>query len=195
MSNSSPISNPALSELIRKARNGDQEAFEELLDRYAPLIHSMTSQFCKELSEQDGEDLHQEALVAFYNAVMHYRLEQTEVQFGLYAKDCIRNRLISYLRKLKKHGNVILVDADNASSMTETDAADPAKHLIDEEAYLALYHQVKKTLSDYENRVWWLYFSGRTANEIAIVLQTEEKSVQNALYRIRRKLRSVLPSP
>lgn len=194
MSNSPSSSPLALSELILKARNGDQEAFEELLNQYTPLIRSMTSQFCKELSSQDCEDVRQEALVAFYNAIKNYHVEQKHVQFGLYAKDCIRNRLVSHLRTLKKHGNVILVDAEDAPSLT-AEATDPAKRLMDEEAYLALYRQVKQTLSEYENRVWWLFLSGRTAKEIAISLQTEERSVQNALYRIRRKLRSVIPSP
>ncbi len=194
MSNSLPSSHITPTDLILRAREGDQEAFEKLLEQYTPLIDAMTAQFCKALSEQDGEDLRQEALVAFYHALKGYRVEQEEVQFGLYAKDCIKNRLISHLRKLKKHENVILVDAENASAISE-EIADPAKRLIDEEAYLSLYRRIRKALSEYENQVWWLYLSGRTAKDIAATLRSDEKSVQNALYRIRRKLRSVIPSP
>ena len=85
---------------------------------------------------------------------------------------------------------VLLDDEEAPTSMETADDSNPAKRLMDEEAYLALYRKVKQTLSDYENRIWWLYLSGRTAKDIADALQTEEKSVQNALYRIRKKLRS-----
>lgn len=192
MRNSSPT-HPELSNLILQARKGDQQAFEQLLDLYTPLIDSMTAKFCTALSAQDGEDLRQEALVAFYHAVSSFRVEQTEVQFGLYAKDCIRNRLISHLRTLKKHEHIVFLDDEESTTSLKTeDDSNPAKRLMDEEAYLALYRQVKQTLSEYENRVWWLYLSGRTAKDIADSMQTEEKSVQNALYRIRKKLRSAI---
>ena len=38
-------------------------------------------------------------------------------------------------------------------------------------------------------------YSGHTAKEIARELGKEEKSVQNAIYRIRKKLRATLPTP
>jgi hypothetical protein len=98
----------------------------------------------------------------------------------------------AYLRKLKKHENVILVDAENASAISH-DVTDPAKRLIDEEAYLSLYRRIREALSEYENQVWWLYLSGRTASEIGKQLGKDARSVQNAVYRIRRKLRSVIP--
>lgn len=190
-----PLSHTELSTLILQARKGDQQAFERLLDLYTPLIDSMTVKFRSAVSAQDSEDLRQEALVAFYHAVKTFRLEQDQVQFGLYAKDCIRNRLISHLRTLKKHENTVLLEDEESPFSIETaEETDPTKRLLDEEAYLALYRRIKSTLSEYENRVWWLYLSGRTAKDIADALQTEEKSVQNALYRIRKKLRATIIS-
>lgn len=188
------LPSPTLPELILQTRNGNQEAFEILLERYSPLIRSMTSQYCAQLSEQDKEDLYQEALLAFYRAARSYRLEQTQVQFGLYAKECIRNRLISHLRKLKKQEQFLSAEADEISELP-SEQTDPVKLFLEEEAYILLYRKIKEVLSEYENRVWWMYLSGRTAKEIAAAFQTEEKSVQNALYRIRRKLRSIIPAP
>ena len=88
-------------EIILAAKKGDQLAFAELNSAYAPLIDSMTDQFCgtEEKKKSDREDLRQEASVAFYRALMSYDADQTEVSFGLYAKICIRNHLISLLRK------------------------------------------------------------------------------------------------
>lgn len=192
MSNLPTPSNIPLPDLLRRAREEDEGAFEELLNRYAPLINSMTAHFCApSFSVQDREDLRQEALVAFYRALTHYNAEQGEVQFGLYAKECIRNRLISYLRSIKKHEPVLPLGEDEHAETVS--GIDPAAQMVEQETYVALYEQVRSTLSEYENRVWWSYLSGRTAKEVGALLGTDEKSIQNAIYRIRRKLRSVIP--
>ena len=77
----------------------------------------------------------------------------------------------------------------------EDTASNLADQLAQEEAYTELYHRIRAVLSTYENQIWWLYHSGRTAKEIAGLLKKNEKSIQNAIYRIRRKLRTEIPNP
>ncbi len=181
--------------MIRRAKNGDQAAFEALLGRYTPLIDAMVGRFAGEsATAEDREDLRQEALVGFYKAMMHFDISQKEVQFGLYARECLHNRMVSYLRSQQKHHRVVLLEDDTLiEKAVSTPDSDPASMLADEEAYLLLSRRIREVLSSYENRVWWLYLSGRTAKEIAAMLQTDERSVSNAIYRIRRKLRAVIP--
>ena len=190
----SPATESELTALICAAQGGDQTAFESLLERYAPLIDSMVQSHMPigGFSVQDREDFRQEALLAFYRALMRYETKQGEVQFGLYAKLCIKNALYSYLRKLKSQTQpVLLADED---VMGEADpASDPASRLMEQEAYMELSRLIHDALSEYENRIWWLYLSGRTAKEIADHLGRDERSVQNAVYRIRKKLRTVIP--
>lgn len=179
--------------LLAAARAGDQKAFESLLDLYEPLIASLTLQFAANPSTgYDREDLHQEAALCFFHALMHFDPTQTAVSFGMYAKICMRNGLISYLRNQKKVGKPILLE-DHLDRVVEEPVLDPADRLIEQENYEGLSRRVREELSDYENRIWWLYLAGRTAREIATQLGTDEKSVQNAVYRIRRKLRAVIP--
>ncbi len=179
-------------DLIRRAKSGDQTAFEELLNRYAPLINSLTAQLGTSLpTAEDNEDLRQEAVIGFYSALMRFDTEQSRVQFGLYAKECIRNSLLSHLRRIKRHKSVLLLEDGEAEDTA--DESDPAQDLVEEESFLQLSRLIREELSPYENRIWWLYLSGRTAKEIAIMLGKDEKSVQNAVYRIRRKLREIIP--
>lgn len=186
-------SDPTLLSLIFKARSGDQDAFEALLDRYAPLIDSMVHHVGADgFSVQDREDLRQEALVAFFRALMRYDTMQTEVQFGLYAKLCIKNALYSHLRRWKDRKNTLLLEDE---TLLLQEDSDPASRMVEEEKFLELSGIIHEALSEYENKIWWLYLSGRTAGEIAHVLQKDEKSVQNAIYRIRKKLRAVIPNP
>ena len=184
----------ALKPLIEKAQSGDQAAFEELLNRYTPLIDSMTEHFGgSSRPPQDKEDLRQEAIFCFYRALMHFDTAQEQVQFGFYAKECIKNGLISSLRALKKHEHVLLLADESASLAEAGDAEDPSRHIVETESYLEISRRICEVLSEYENRIWWLYLSGRTAKEIAVLTDRDEKSVQNAIYRIRKKLRAVIP--
>lgn len=183
-------------ELIVRAQQSDEESFEALLSDYAPLIESMTAQFSAPWhTVQDREDIRQEAVLGFYSALMHYDTTQKEVVFGYYAKECIRNRLISYLRSIKKHEKIFLLEDEGLADEVEDAEQDPATDLVQKETYAALYQRVCNTLSPYENRVWWMYLSGRTAEEIAKRVGRDTRSVQNAVYRIRKKLRAVIPYP
>ena len=135
---------------------------------------------------ESGEDLRQEACIALYRAVQSYDSTQVEVSFGLYAKMCVRNRLISYTRKLRRRESVLPLEE---RIKTEEDVA---QGVVAEEAYMELYRRIESVLSPYESHVWWLYLSGQTTGAIAAKLGKDERSVQNAIYRIRKKLRAAL---
>ena len=171
-------------DLINAARAGDEGAFEALLEVYEPLIDAMSRSFATASDDSEsGEDLRQEACIALYKAVQSYDSTQDEVSFGLYAKLCVRNRLISYTRKLRRRESVLPLEE---RIKTEEDVA---QGVVAEEAYMELYRRIEAVLSPYESHVWWLYLSGQTTGTIAAQLGKDERSVQNAVYRIRRKLR------
>ena len=183
-------------ELIKKVKsaNGDesQRAFEALLDRYEPLIKASVSRISEDdLAKSFFDDLRQEATVVFYNAILTYDIEQTEVEFGLYAKICISNALVSQLRKLKKRAAEPLPDKEGNDFFVH-ESEDPSENILEQERLKALYSVIRKNLSSFEYRVWQYYMSGRTAREIGILVGKDERSISNAIYRIRKKLRTLL---
>lgn len=178
--------------LILMVRNGDQEAFVTLLEQYKPLVDASVNRFSLDESfSLYSEDLKQEAAVVFYNSILAYDLEQTEVEFGLFAKICIHNALVSQLRALKKRC------AEPFEKIPENlffaqDSEDPSVKVLEQERLKSLYAVIRKNLSDLEYTVWQMYVSGRSASEVASLLGTNEKSITNAIYRIRKKLRALL---
>ncbi len=183
-----------LRELISAVRGGNQAAFVELLEQYKPLIDSSVSKFASdEAFALYRDDLRQEASVVFYNSILAYDLEQTEVEFGLYAKICIYNALVSQLRSLKKK-EAEPIDHIPDSLLAVDTADDPAARILEQERIRAIYSVIRTTLSDFEYTVWQLYVAGRSAAEIAKYLGIDQKSVANAVYRIRKKLRARLDS-
>ena len=174
-------------ELITRIREGNQEVFTQLLESYEPLVRAEVSRHATGLLREDAEDLRQVALIALYRAAMGFDLSQKEVEFGLYAKVCISNALVSQLRVLRRHtAELPLVD------FLGTAAEDPATRVMEEEAAALLRARIRAVLSPYEQRVWALYTAGCRSGEIARRLGKDTHSVENAVYRIRRKLRAAL---
>ena len=180
-----------LIELIERVRQDDQVAFAQLLDRYKPLLDSAIARFSKDgLSRSHEDDLRQEAILVFFNAILNYDLGGDGVEFGLYAKICVTNALISQVRNLSKHkAEHFSVQLDEVETVS---AEDPSARIIEQESLQQIDSVIRQSLSAFEYRVWCLYASGKTAKEIGKIVDRSEKSVSNAVYRIRQKLRRSL---
>lgn len=179
-------------ELIVKVRSGDQGSFEILLNRYKPLIEASVNRFSfDEAFALYREDLQQEASLVFYNSILAYDLEQNEVEFGLFAKVCIHNALVSQLRTLKKR-SAETVNATPENLLFVQDSDDPLTKILEQERLRSIYAVIRKNLSNFEYTVWQMYISGHSSAEISKALNIDKRSADNAIYRIRKKLRALL---
>ena len=77
-----------------------------------------------------------------------------------------------------------LIDVVVASS-----AQDPENMYIDKERVDVIYEAIRTCLSEYEKQVLDLYIDGNDYVAIARLLNKQPKSVDNALQRIRSKIR------
>ncbi len=180
--------------LIQKAREGSLDALDFLKSKYHPLIESQVSRaYADYMSNQDREDLYEEAVSAFVNAVCNYNCEESQVEFGLYAKVCISNRLITFIRKYNSGAAHGVASLDEISQFISQDGqTDPLEQVIEDEKIRTLVDTIQSNLSPYEAKVWWLYTSGLSAKVIAEKVDSDVRSVNNAIYRIRKKLRQLL---
>ena len=182
---------------IKKAQAGDQSSFDVLKEQYKPLIESCSQRriLVGVMNSQDEEDLLQEALVSFFRAVSNYDCELSGVEFGLYAKICIDNALVSFIRSYLKanRGQTVSLECKEGELEESDQQDDLLQSLVDREKEAELVRVVRAHLSDYENRIWWLYVSGKSISAIAAEIGApSSKSVSNAIYRIRKKLRTVV---
>lgn len=172
----------ALYEKLVAVKNGDDPAFSSLCQDYEALIESMTQSFFESCQGIDKDDLRQEARLALYRAAVRFSLDQEEVTFGLYAKICIRNKLISVRRKYTTQSK--LKSKRNADELGVTAEVTPSalrRSLLTED--------VMSLLSPFEQKVFALYAQKCSYSEIARTLSRSEKSIDNAIYRIKSKLR------
>lgn len=192
MNNPRSKDNTPVLELLDAVRCGDQNAFAVLLSFYRPLIDRAVNRFSQRLGgDESREDMRQEAMAAFYDAIRTYRTEQEHVEFGLYAKVCIGNRLISHMRREMRQQGLVSLDDVNAEGILGADG-DLLSIVIEEEESESLFRSVRETLSRYEYDVFSLYIKGKSSADIAEALGKSVKSIDNAIVRIRKKLRNLL---
>lgn len=179
--------------LILEAQKGSADAAQELRVQYAPLILSMLGSLgTGSLSTQEISDLREEAEHKLLDAVYSYDTTQEEVTFGLYAQVCIRNALISELRRIESLHRLTVIPLDDPRLEGLASGDDPARRAADREQYEQLCRIIRTELSPLENRIWWAYMAGSKVSDIAVTVGKPEKSVHNAIYRIRQKLRKRL---
>ncbi len=176
--------------LIEKVKQGDDDAFAKLASVYAPLSASVASSFEKTAADEGlgsvSADLSSELSMAMYRAAMTYDTKQDKVSFGLYAKKCMTNCAVSYLRKRKsaakkeKNARRELQKNGRVSSVFEE---------IPDDAVSAFLSEVSDVLSPFEKEVVGLVADGLPVREIARELGVGAKSVSNAVYRCRTKLK------
>lgn len=181
-------------ELINLARNGDLFAEEALAKRYGRLVRICARQFF--LVGGDGEDLIQEGMLGLLSAIRTYAPDR-EASFKTYAERCIRNRLLSAVESDNRQKNVPLNQGvslealkredDSFQALNDLVSRCPEDIILEREHFSEIRGKYMKTLSKYELDVLEQYLNGLSYREIAAVLGKSEKSVDNAVQRIRKK--------
>ena len=174
--------------LLLRIRGGEDEAFSLLTDTYRGLLEGLVRSFSEGLCAADSEELSQEARLALYRAACSYDLSMP-VTFGLYARVCVRNALVSFFRRASCHGKTA-EDAIDELCLPGDD--DPVQAVLAAERLAELMTESKRVLSPYEHLVFTLLLEEKTTAAIAAATGKSEKSVANAIFRVKEKLRSVI---
>ncbi len=181
-------------ELIILARNGDEMAEEILAKRYGKLVRICARQFF--LVGGDGEDLIQEGMLGLLNAIRRYD-PVGDASFKTYAERCIRNRLLTAVESANRMKNDPLnrgVPLDvwqrEDDGMTHSDQFSvrcPEDIILEREQATEIRAEYRKRLSKFESEVLERYLDGLSYREIAVSMGKTEKSIDNAVQRIRKK--------
>ena len=174
--------------LLQAVRGGEDDAFSLLASRFGGMTEGLVRAFSIGLCEADGRELSQEARLALYRAARTYK-PSSAVTFGLYARICVRNALISFLRRRTVPDGVSLCSLD---ALLLPDEHEPLGALVEEEQLAGLTARIVAALSPYEESVFLLLVEGEKTERIAEILGKSEKSVANAVFRIQAKLRTLL---
>ena len=170
-------------DLVSRAACGDHAAFATLAKKYEGALHGILSGII--VPEEDRNDLYQEGLIGLYKAVLLY--DPSLSAFSTFAGVCIRSAISDGLRRYQKENSMPSLEIPT-DEIPAGLAGRPEEVLMGKETLAALLEQVNRNLSLMERKVFGLYLQGKKVSEIARILGREQKSVENTLFRARKKL-------
>lgn len=175
-------------DVVFQIQKGNNEFIPALMGRYLGTIHNKAANWCG--TEFDRDDYLQEGLIALYRAAKSY--DFSSASFKSFANTCIDNAVKTVAKKNLKKGripeNLITSLEDAEVPLT----SGPESQVIERETLLALFSEIKSVLSDFEYIVFTAYLTYYDYGMIAQKLNVTVKSVNNALCRIRSKLKTKL---
>ena len=171
-------------DLISLIREGDSQATDYLMDRYKDLVRKRARSMY--ILGGDSEDLVQEGMIGLFKAIRDYDSGR-DASFRTFATLCVSRQLYTFVESSGRKKNLPLntalsLNAPAGSTEEETGDTD------------MLEEKIQGQLSAFEKQVLDLHLTGMGYVEIAHVLNKSEKSTDNALQRVKSKVRSALRS-
>lgn len=187
-------------ELVLLSQQGDHEATNELLERYKPMVRKKSNTLF--LMGADAEDLIQEGMIGLFLALREYRPSR-EASFKTYANICVAGQMHHAIaaaarEKHKPLNKAVSLDTENDEGNTlenlliDIEEKDPENLYIDQENVTDLMSRIHHSLSVLEWKVFCMYIHGDNYRVIAQKLDKSEKSIDNALNRIKSKTMALL---
>ena len=191
-------------ELIDRLRQGENGITDHLLDKYKNLVRSNAQSMF--ILGADNDDLIQEGMIGLFKAIRDYDSGR-DASFFTFADLCISRQMYNAVQASQRQKHIPLnsyislyaqVDreAEEGQEFGETISSrtEPSleEMVIGKETAKALEEQITQELSDFENQVLDLHLTGMTYVQIAKVLGRDEKSTDNALQRVKTKVRKLI---
>lgn len=189
-------------EIVSEAKSGNDYALDFLLNKYKKLVKTKAWPYF--LVGADREDIIQEGMLGLYKAIMDFRIERLS-SFRAFAEICITRQIITAVKASTRQKHIPMntyvslnkpvYDENSARTLMDVipgyEATDPAELMINCEEYCNIKSKLSEVLSKLEVKVLALYLEEKSYYEIASELNLHKKSIDNALQRIKRKLKKL----
>lgn len=178
-------------ELLTLIREGEAECMDILIERYKRQVRNQARALY--LIGGDSDDLIQEGMLGLFKAIRDYSPEKS-ASFEAFARLCISRQLYSAVQAAGRMKHAPLNTYVELSEQLERQedrpkGKSPEELLIDRENTQGMQEQIERLLSPMEQEILRSYIEGESYTEIAKRMGKKAKSIDNALQRIRRKLK------
>ena len=191
-------------QLIELVHENSEEAKTILFERYKDRIDYLIKKYtivAKTLGI-DVKDLNQEALVGFTDAILNF-IPNKEASLSTYICVCVERKIKKACIKASTSKHQAMKDTlsldytyDDINTplkeLIEDVDSDPLTKITEQERYDELLEMIRKSLTDNESAVFELMILGLTYKDIAEVLDKEPKQIDNAIQRIKTKIKKIL---
>ncbi len=192
-------------ELIHRLRGGEEGIMDHICEKYKDLVRSKAKSM--HILGGDNEDLIQEGMIGLFKAVRDYDSGR-DASFHTFAQLCVSRQLYTAVQASRRKKHIPLntyvsfyedpferqegKEAELLEALSSKTQQSPEEMFLDKERMAYLETTIERELSAFEKQVLDLYVTGMGSGEIARVLGRDEKSTDNALQRLKSKIRKML---
>lgn len=177
----------------------DDKILEYLIEKYKNFVLSKTRPYF--LIGADKEDLIQEGMIGLYKAILDYNSTK-KASFKTFADLCITRQIITAIKASTRQKHIPLnsylsldkplFDEDTDITFGESMRSDlynePEERVIRDEKIDNIKNAMSEVLSSMERDILKLYLSGKSYKEISAAVGKDQKAIDNALQRVKKKL-------
>lgn len=193
-------------ELILRLRDGEENITDYIMDKYKNLVKSKAKSMY--ILGADSDDLIQEGMIGLFKAVRDYDSGR-DASFFTFADLCISRQMYTAVQASRRQKHAPLnsyislyshvasggeqgEEAELVSLLAAKAELSPEEMVIDKENVENVERAIERELSTFEKQVLDLHLTGMGYIQIAKVLGRDEKSADNALQRIKGKLKKAI---
>lgn len=179
-------------QLVEAARNGDQQAYGELMDRYRESIYYMMLKMVK--NSDDADDLTIEAFGKAFSRLNQY---SPSFAFSTWLFKIASNNCIDFIRKKRIHvtsmdTGVTTDDGETIFFDAQSNTLDPEEHIMQKQKVKHMRLLVSKLKPRYRELVEKRYFEELSYEEISEELNLPLGTVKAQLFRARDFLANMI---
>ena len=186
-------------EIIAYIKQGDEQALTYLLNKYRNLVNIKVGKFFMVGGEKD--DIFQEGMIGLFKAIKNFE-QGKQSSFKTFANICIERQLITAIKSSNRQKHIplnsylslntsVYENDDESVELIDTFDShlieDPLETIMKQEYYQEIHTSIDKSLSKFEKQVLDRFVKGESYVTIAKKLDSQVKSVDNAIQRIRKK--------
>lgn len=191
-------------ELLDRLRRGEEPVMDYICNKYKDLVRRKARSMF--ILGADNDDLIQEGMIGLFKAVRDFDPGR-DASFSTFAELCVSRQMYTAVQasKRKKHiplNTYVPLDGGGetgddeggrlAALLADKAQSSPEELFLDKERVAYLEQAITQGLSEFERQVLDLYQTGMSYSQIAKVLGREEKATDNALQRLKAKIRKML---
>ena len=192
--------------LIERLRDGERDITDYIMNKYKNLVRKKAGSMY--ILGGDREDLIQEGMIGLYKAVRDYDMGR-DVNFYTFADLCVSRQMYTAVQASNRQKHLPLNtyisiygqnmnpeegsgEYDLINTLVSRIESNPEEMMIAQENMELMESAILKELSELEKQVFELHLTGMNYTEIAKVLGRDEKSTDNALQRMKGKIKKLL---
>jgi len=175
--------------LVMRAKQGEIEAFEQLVERYKRKAYFIALSFVG--NQEDALDISQDSFVKAFRSLKRFK---EECSFFPWFYAIVKNNSLNHLRRVRRRGETSLDELQESGFQILDSKAQPDEAADRTDLHEKVRDAIRLLSVEHREIILLRHFQGMSYKEIAAALQCPQGTVMSRLHAARQSLKLLLQS-